>query len=517
MSDFSVFLIVLAVIISVLVVVINIYVLINYQHPDDRNQAYFPKFIVVFGLTVAQLSILMLPLDVANRNACQSQVVNGACNLTLPMKELWYAIYIVDAVLVFLVIPFTVFFYEADQEKTATQRITSALLWSGATAVVFGLILGICYGLVGYVDYPVRRLVSSTVPISIDSFSRLSQTTPCFDAGRAQGVACDALQAPSYTGETWTIRTTFPVYVIAITTIVGSVLFSIFGGIGIMCLPLDMIFAFLRRPTAVISRSEYIKEATDLAKRSKDIRDVALALQREERSGNKGRNWRKNVRRVERELLLLEEDETYLTEMYPQGEQPEALWIFTVLRYFGNLFFGLIGIVASIAWIIHIIIYVLIKPPLSQFLNQAFVKLDEAWGLLGTVAFAAFCFYLFLCLMAGEMKAGFNLLIFTIHPMKSGKTLMNSFLFNVALILLCSSSVILFCQSAFAVYAQETAVSEIFGQQLQNLRGIKYLFRFNIFPIAFVVFALLTLFWYLAFGWRKRKVRRKMTMADLNT
>lgn len=43
-----------------------------------------------------------------------------------------------------------------------------------------------------------------------------------------------------------------------------------------------------------------LQEATDLAKRSKDIRDVALALQREERSGNKGRNWRKNVRRVER-------------------------------------------------------------------------------------------------------------------------------------------------------------------------------------------------------------------------
>jgi hypothetical protein len=66
--------------------------------------------------------------------------------------------------------------------------------------------------------------------------------------------------------------------------------------------------------------------------------------------------------------------------MYPQGEQPEALWIFTVLRYVGNLVFGLIGFAASIAWLIHIVIYVLIKPPLSQFLNQAFVKLDDAWG-----------------------------------------------------------------------------------------------------------------------------------------
>lgn len=48
-----------------------------------------------------------------------------------------------------------------------------------------------------------------------------------------------------------------------------------------------------------------MQEATDLAKRSKDIRDVAVALQREERSGNKGRNWRKNVRRVERVSLFL--------------------------------------------------------------------------------------------------------------------------------------------------------------------------------------------------------------------
>lgn len=47
MSDFSVFLIILAVVITILVVVVNIYVLINYQHPDDRNQAYFPKFVVV--------------------------------------------------------------------------------------------------------------------------------------------------------------------------------------------------------------------------------------------------------------------------------------------------------------------------------------------------------------------------------------------------------------------------------------------------------------------------------------
>lgn len=57
MADFSVFLVILAVIVSVLVVVVNIYVLINYQHPDDRNQAYFPKFVVVRFLSRSLLLV----------------------------------------------------------------------------------------------------------------------------------------------------------------------------------------------------------------------------------------------------------------------------------------------------------------------------------------------------------------------------------------------------------------------------------------------------------------------------
>jgi len=71
----------------------------------------------VLGLTVAVLSILMLPTDVANRQACRKAIYNGACNLTLPMKTLWFVVYIVDAVFVFLVIPFAMFYYEGDQDK----------------------------------------------------------------------------------------------------------------------------------------------------------------------------------------------------------------------------------------------------------------------------------------------------------------------------------------------------------------------------------------------------------------
>lgn len=116
-------LVIVAVVVSVLVLLVSIYLLVNYQHPDDANQAYFPKLVVVLGLSIAAISILMLPADVANRHACRHAIYNGACNLTLPMKTLWFVVYITDAVLVFFVIPFAMFYYEGDQDKSIPSQI----------------------------------------------------------------------------------------------------------------------------------------------------------------------------------------------------------------------------------------------------------------------------------------------------------------------------------------------------------------------------------------------------------
>ncbi|KAL0333200.1 UNVERIFIED_CONTAM: LIMR family protein [Sesamum angustifolium] len=127
-------------------------------------------------------------------------------------------------------------------------------------------------------------------------------------------------------------------------------------------------------------------------------------------------------------------------------------------------------------------------------------------GLLGTVAFAFFCFYLLLAVIAGATMLGLKVVFITIHPMKWGATLMNSFLFNVGLILLCSISVIQFCATAFAYYAQATAAQEIFGHTLQSLRGIKYLYKYNVFQIGFIVLAGLTFVYYTAFGGEEKSL-----------
>ena len=68
----------------------------------------------------------------------------------------------------------------------------------------------------------------------------------------------------------------------------------------------------------------------------------------------------------------------------------------------------------------------------------------------------------------GCTKVGLNLLVFTVHPMKPGATLMSSFLFNVALILLATNAAIQFCQQSFALYANETAIFQIWGGQVSQ-------------------------------------------------
>ena len=103
------FLIIVCIILPVIILLGNVYVLINFQHPEDHNQAYFPKAVVVFSLTLSVMSVLMFPLDVANTRACDEDI---SCSLTLPMKDLWYAVYVIMAINVAFIIPFCIFFYE---------------------------------------------------------------------------------------------------------------------------------------------------------------------------------------------------------------------------------------------------------------------------------------------------------------------------------------------------------------------------------------------------------------------
>lgn len=269
--------------------------------------------------------------------------------------------------------------------------------------------------------------------------------------------------------ETWKVRVSIIVYAMAIVATIGWLLFLLFGAIGMVALPLDWIRDFIYRPKTVISKSQYIERARDLARRAKDIKHVAEALRRQERENGRNRKWRRNVAALQTQVVVLEEDQSQLEAVYPQGEDPSYSWTITVIMFWLKLFAGLTCLAISITWVLQIILYILIDPPVTPLLNDLFIEASDVFPLFGTVLFAVFVFYLLAAVIKGSFRFGVNLLFFRIHPVRRGATVMSSFLFNEALILFASTAAIQFAASAFALYAQDTAILEIYGSTVSYI------------------------------------------------
>ena len=81
------FLVIVTIVLTVLLLLINFYLLAIYCHPDDKGlgTSLILKILVMVGLTLSWAQILMMPLDVANTRS-----MGG-----LDMKTFWEAMLMV--------------------------------------------------------------------------------------------------------------------------------------------------------------------------------------------------------------------------------------------------------------------------------------------------------------------------------------------------------------------------------------------------------------------------------------
>jgi LMBR1 domain-containing protein 1 len=164
-----------------------------------------------------------------------------------------------------------------------------------------------------------------------------------------------------------------------------------------------------------------------------------------------------------------------------------------------KLFAGIIAVILTALWLIQIIIFMLFNPPLHPFLNTYFTWFDGWFPLFGTLSVAVFGLYLLLAAAKGNFKFGTRFFLIKVHPMEYRKTLMNSFVFNIALILLCVLPVVQFCTDAFSQYARLTDADLIFGAQMKHLKGFRYFWQYNAFLFAILGFFLLALIYFAIF------------------
>ena len=134
---------------------------VYFQHPEDKNSAYFPKFLVVLGLTLAMGVVALIPLDVANQEGvlgCGSW--NTECGGMANLKWVWQIAYLAIASLVVVIIPFAIFYYESyDADYGVCHQLTSAMQWEVATLIISAVTLGVMFGLLGTTEIPVERCV----------------------------------------------------------------------------------------------------------------------------------------------------------------------------------------------------------------------------------------------------------------------------------------------------------------------------------------------------------------------
>ncbi len=124
----DVLMIVFIVLISLVLIVTNIYLLAYYCHPDDRGfgSALICKLVVVWkkirflifykvlGMSLSWAQVLMLPLDVSNMSGFGGGI---------DMKLFWFIVFILTGCFVLFIIPTLIYYYEADEEWTMVNFI----------------------------------------------------------------------------------------------------------------------------------------------------------------------------------------------------------------------------------------------------------------------------------------------------------------------------------------------------------------------------------------------------------
>eukprot|EP01060_Flectonema_neradi_P002467 TRINITY_DN11529_c0_g1_i1.p1 TRINITY_DN11529_c0_g1~~TRINITY_DN11529_c0_g1_i1.p1 ORF type:complete len:502 (+),score=72.93 TRINITY_DN11529_c0_g1_i1:84-1589(+) len=474
-------LIIIAIVGFILTFVVSVYLVVLYCSEDDANQAYIPKVIVVIGLSLSAFTVLLLPFDVANK---RDPTVMAGSTGGIDLVLMWNLVLWTISAWVLVVTPFATFYYEAwdPQQKSNLEQIRPALCYTFATVFVFMLFFVILWFTVGYADLDLTSYTSPPTDMNLELGISLFQYQ-CWCSGDTQYCQNNPTAVPnpnfcSQKSDTLSIRVSAFVYIIGLLCFVGWISFMVFGGVGLIALPMDLINDFRERPEK-LSRKDYELRKRELGKDITALLQKGKALEEKTAAGKKEffGGTKKKVNKFKEAVTEIEKKWDRLQASMDVDRQ-------VCLAYL-KLPLGIIGIVLSFMWVMHMILYNLTGS--HPWLNNMFSGLDSFFPLFGTIAYTAFAVWMLWAAVKGCFKLGCNFGIIQIHPMEVNGTLMSSFLFNVLLILLTSVTVAQFCAMSFREYAANTVVDSLFSTYVNHLRGIGFIMQY--LQIALLVFS----------------------------
>ena len=447
----------------------------------------------------------------------------GGLNMTL----FWDIFFWLIPVWVFLMIPFSSFFYEADDgmimagtsvnpNGVKKSRILSALGWTTGVVVFVVVVYWITYFFLSDTFIPVQEYVGPTLaaargqgvvfqidPTRYNGFNE-NQLADMSVNDVAYSATVVGLDKPT----TLEMQVGLSTFFAALMAWLGWFLFAMFGGIGMASMPLDLLAVFKNRPKHM-DAMEFADAQKSLRDRVNELVDIGelIKIERENNPnmgsvggfGNQFNAAKRKEARVERQALLEFKQGVFLLEQDVEEFKASTSNYenYNPLKPYISLFLGICSVIISTVWIIHIIVFIVPPQPLHPFLNSYFAWFDKWFSLFGVLSVALFTIYLLFAAVTGCFKFGLRVAFIQLHPMILGKTYMSSFLFNVGLVCMCALPVVQFSAQAFSDYARDSTINQIFNVQIENLRFFGFWFSNKIFIYVFLGFFVLSFLYLL--------------------
>lgn len=459
----------------------------------------FPRILIAFGLFLTFFLPLLIPVD------STLQLVEP--DLTF-MKDVWLTAQVVVMLLSLVVYPFTVFVLEEKLNRDYNKCKMCGCAFLSVLIVLFVVIVLtiILYYTMGKADIRVAQLgppmISGGQPLALYTNDLLTLNMEPQTARINVG----------FTTGTWThiyVPLNFITYLISIFTFIGTVLFTLFFGIGLALLPWDLIQTYRFRPRVLGSASLQRFKARFGARADQLIHEIDLmytqilregyggdkyALRRDIEGGRTARVFRgrRQLRnRYERIKRQADELHRVFAAVLEMNDRARA----NPLRYIWQLVKGVLAAVASgvvVAQLAAIMVYQFNPAVFADagaspfFLARALVAADGATRVpvLSSIAFAAAGLYFTLAFVKGVTRFGFRFILFIeIHPMRLHATPLNSFLFNVLLMVLGVLPQLQFMVFFFADYTEGSTVQIFFARTVSNLLYLKEFFNYYIVAV----------------------------------
>ena len=518
MSKESVVLIIIAILIPFLIVALSYYLLVYFQHPADKNEYKVPKGVLVAGLSLVMIGLMLVPFDVGNEAevfGCLTLVKDNCANISKVLLG-WQLLFIFVVLFSMFIIPWTVYYYEniTPEKKPNFKEILLGSSFHIVYIVLVFVLIGVLYYFLRFFDLFQKNF---------DDFTN-NNFSPCPSNNCNLPISFpDTTNFVLPKDISTRISVSFLVFFPAFFSFVSSFMFSIYLGIGLVCLPLDLLYCLLYKPR-YLPKDSYLRLKQDIGYNTEELLEMGRNLQEKINAQKKSNFIIYLYQRIQRrrminqfKLLVLDLEDHYNDIKCCHDKWNSYNPIFTYFKAICGVFCAII----SFLWCLQILfsrvaaIYGRLSGFQSVYFLDKFFALTSkqtSVGFFGTIFVSIFMFYLAFAVLKGHERMSSQFVILDSNIIKYGETYISSLLSYLSVMLTCFPALISFIAVTLQNYIAQTSLNFLFNGQIHNLLFFNYFFNYNLFLILVLISVSVSFVYCMVWFGNRDRVRTKRTI-----